>query len=77
MKTMIKTCKACGGKISKRAPACPHCGHRVTNAARMGLIVVVILLLAVGLGAGYFEMISRVNEETDRIERELRKEHEK
>jgi predicted RNA-binding Zn-ribbon protein involved in translation (DUF1610 family) len=25
--TKLMTCKSCGNQISKKAAACPHCGH--------------------------------------------------
>ena len=59
----LVNCKACGGKISKRAKFCPHCGAKpstqMMNDALGGCgcallifsIIIIILMLAVALNS--------------------------
>lgn len=42
----LKTCPDCGGRVSKRATNCPHCG-RSTPGFSVGRVLVLLLLVLI------------------------------
>lgn len=46
---MLIRCPGCGNLVSRKAPACPHCGHPVNPPKKaMGCLTQLILLLGAG-----------------------------
>lgn len=44
----LKTCKDCGGSVSKNAPTCPHCGKprkRQSSCASLGCLGLLLLII--------------------------------
>lgn len=58
-------CKDCGGKVSKAARSCPHCGkpRRSSSPISSGLRIVT-LLIAVGMALGAVVTLDNPNEST-------------
>lgn len=46
----IVNCKSCGKEISKNAKVCPHCGEPAPKKTSLTTWLVLILLIAIGVG---------------------------
>ena len=49
-------CDECGGQMSTRARACPHCGARVRSSSNMAVLVAVTAMLLMAAAGMYIAM---------------------
>jgi predicted amidophosphoribosyltransferase len=41
----VQACRDCGGNVSTRAKACPHCGRKITRFSLLRVLFALALIL--------------------------------
>ena len=72
MTAKLKPCKSCNAMIANSASKCPQCGAAKSNAARIVLIAVGGMVLAVLAWAMWIKPTMDQSSDLERIEQELK-----